>query len=143
MTGTVVVHKQFIRYAIVGLVSNAIAYVIYILLTKLGLEPKLAMSLLYGVGVLQTFVFNKRWTFGHRGARRAVFFRYCMAYGVGYVINLLVLLVFVDQHGYSHEIVQGVMILALAVMLFLLQKYWVFQSSESLAIPKSQKATRL
>jgi len=130
------VRKQFIRYAVVGLASNAIGYVLYIVLTRLGLGPKLAMSLLYGIGVLQTFVFNKRWTFGHRGAHGLVFLRYCVAYGFGYFINLLVLLVLVDQHGYSHEIVQGVMILSLAVMLFLLQKYWIFQSREFRAVPK-------
>lgn len=142
MTGTMKVHKQFVRYAVVGLASNAIAYVIYILLTRFGLGPKLAMSFVYGVGVLQTFVFNKRWTFGHWGAHSAVFFRYCIAYGAGYVINLISLLVLVDQHGYSHEIVQGSMIFFLAVMLFLLQKYWVFQSNGFRKIPKSQEATK-
>jgi putative flippase GtrA len=132
----VAVQKQFIRFAVIGFASNAIAYAIYIVLTRLGLGPKFAMSLLYGIGVLQTFVFNKRWTFGHRGAHRAAFFRYCMAYGLGYVINLLVLRILVDQQGYPHEIVQGVMILSLAVMLFLLQKYWVFPSNELRTIPK-------
>ena len=66
---------QFSRYAIVGLASNAIGYVLYIGLTRLGLGPKLAMSLLYGIGILQTFLFNKRWTFGHRGAHGSVFAR--------------------------------------------------------------------
>lgn len=130
------VHKQFIRYAVVGLASNGTSYFLYLLATWLGVGPKTAMTLLYLLGVLQTFVFNKRWTFGHRGSHGVVFFRYCMAYGLGYVINLLVLLVLVDQHGYPHEIVQGVMILSLAVMLFLLQKYWVFHSSEIRAMPK-------
>jgi putative flippase GtrA len=50
---------QFIRYVIVGLTSNASIYALYWILTALGMEPKLAMSLLYLVGVLQNFVFNK------------------------------------------------------------------------------------
>jgi putative flippase GtrA len=58
------------------------------------------------------------------------FVRYCSAYGLGYVINLLVLIVLVDRMGYPHEIVQGVMILSLAVMLFLLQKFWVFRQDD-------------
>jgi putative flippase GtrA len=123
------IHKQFIRYAIVGLASNAIAYLIYIALTRVGLGPKVTMSLLYGLGVLQTFIFNKRWTFKHGGAHGLVFIRYCVTYGLGYVVNLVALLVLVDQQGYPHEIVQGVMIFALAVMLFLLQKYWVFKQA--------------
>lgn len=129
-------HIQFARYVIVGIVSNAIIYVIYIALTRIGLGPKLAMSLLYGVGVLQTFLFNKRWTFGHNGAHSIVFLRYCMSYGFGYVINLVVLLVMVDIFGYRHEIVQGMMIFVLAVMLFLLQKFWVFRVAKTKAVTK-------
>ncbi len=117
---------QFSRYAIVGLASNAIGYVIYIVLTGLGLGPKLAMSVVYGIGILQTFLFNKQWTFGHRGAGGSVFARYCFVYGLGYVINLLALILLVDQAGLQHQWVQGVMILVVAVVLFAAQRYWVF-----------------
>ncbi len=54
-------------------------------------------------------------------------FRYFAVYGVGYVLNFFVLLVLVDYLHLPHEIVQGVMIFALAVLLFLLQRYWVFR----------------
>ena len=117
---------QLVRYAIVGLASNAIGFGLYILLTAFGLGPKLAMSLLYGIGVLQTFLFNKRWTFGHQGAHGPVFVRYCIVYGTGYLVNFLALVVFVDQAGLPHQWVQGVMILMVAVMLFTAQRYWVF-----------------
>jgi putative flippase GtrA len=123
-------HKEFARYVIVGTGSNVTAYLLYLLLTANGMAHTLAMSLLYGACVLQTFVFNRRWTFGHRGARPAVFFRYCLTYAVGYVLNVLALLVLVDRCGYSHQVVQGVMILCLALAVFLSQKYWVFQSGE-------------
>lgn len=117
---------QVSRYAVVGLTSNAVGYLLYLLLTDLGLGPKLTMSMLYGVGVLQTFLFNKRWTFGHQGRNGAVFIRYCMAYGLGYVINLFALMILVDHLGYPHQIVQGMMIFLVAAMLFLAQRYWVF-----------------
>ena len=117
---------QLVRYAIVGLASNAIGFGLYILLTAFGLGPKLAMSLLYGIGVLQTFLFNKRWTFGHQGAHGPVFVRYCIVYGTGYLVNFLALVVFVDQAGLPHQWVQGVMILVVAVLLFAAQRYWVF-----------------
>jgi len=121
------VHKQFLRYAIVGIASNAVIYVIYIFLTRVGMGHKLAMSLLYAVGVLQTFILNKRWTFQQRGVYSTGFIKYCLSYGFCYVINLIVLLVLVDYFGYPHEYIQGIMILILAVLLFLLQKYVVFK----------------
>lgn len=127
--------SQFIRYALVGMISNLLLYFAYLILTAVGIEPKIAMTLLYGVGVTQTFIFNKRWSFRHDGLHGPAFMRYCIAYGLGYVINLLVLIVLVDHLGYPHEIVQGVMVLSLAVMLFLLQKFWVFRQVSSPTTP--------
>lgn len=117
---------QFARYAIVGLASNAIGYGLYILLTRLSVEPKLAMSLLYGIGVLQTFVFNKRWSFRFAGAPAPALVRYAAVYALGYVINFMALILLVDHAGLPHQLVQGVMILVVAVMLFIAQRYWVF-----------------
>ena len=118
--------SQFARYAIVGLASNAIGYLLYLGLTNLGLGHKLAMSLLYGIGVLQTFVFNRKWSFRFEGAARPALIRYATAYGFGYVINLLALVVFVDQLEFPHQVVQCAMIVFIACMLFLAQRYWVF-----------------
>ncbi|HRZ05535.1 MAG TPA: GtrA family protein [Candidatus Competibacteraceae bacterium] len=124
------IHVQLSRYVVVGLVSNAIGYLLYILLTTLlGIGHKTSMTLLYVIGTLQTFVFNKRWTFEHDGATHKAFMRYIAAYAFGYLLNLLVLLILVDQQGLPHQWVQGVMIISLAAMLFLLQRYWIFRPS--------------
>lgn len=126
---------QLIRYGIVGVLSNAVGYLLYLLITAAGLEHKLAMTLLYAVGVAQTFFFNKRWSFRHGGAYGSAFVRYCLSYALGYMINLLALVVFVDWLDHPHQIVQGIVVLALAVMLFLLQKFWVFHSNTNASLP--------
>lgn len=120
---------QFIRYVVVGLASNAAIYVAYLLLTLLGMGPKLAMSLLYGVGVLQTFVFNKKWSFRFDGAATPALLRYVVAYAVGYVVNLLALMLLVDQAGMQHQLIQALMIFVVAIMLFVAQRYWVFRQT--------------
>jgi len=122
-----IVHGQLIRYVIVGLASNLVCYLIYLGLVELGSDPKLAMSLLYMVGVLQTFAFNKRWTFKQKGLLRSSFYRYCTVYALGYLFNLGMLYLLVDRLAYPHQLVQAGMILVLAVMLFLAQKFWVFR----------------
>lgn len=123
---------QFVRYALIGVGSNLILYLGYIGLTLMGVDPKLAMTLLYCVGVAQTFAFNKRWSFGHDGAMGPAFVRYCISYGLGYLFNLAALFVLVDRLGYPHRIVQAVLVLCTAVLLFALQKLWVFRSPASL-----------
>ena len=123
--------RQFIRFGVVGLASNLLLYLLYLGLTAVDFEPKRAMSLAYAIGVLQTFVFNKQWTFGHRGQLGASFARYLGVYAVGYLLNLAVLMVAVDRLGYPHQWVQGLMILLLAAFLFLMQKFFVFKPAKA------------
>ena len=123
--------SQFIRYVIVGLASNAVMYIAYIVLTLVGMGPKLAMSLLYGIGVLQTFVFNKNWSFRFEGAATPVLVRYATVYAVGYVIQFLALMLLVDQIGLPHQWVMGALILFIALLLFLAQKFWVFRQASA------------
>ena len=127
---------QFIRYVTVGLASNGVLFAAYLLLTTVGMGPKPAMTLLYAMGVIQTFFFNKRWSFRHGGNHGPAFVRYCASYALGYGLNLAALWVLVDRLGYPHQIVQGIMILALAMMLFLLQKFWVFPATPTASIAK-------
>lgn len=126
--------SQFFRYGLVGLFSNALCYLVYLAITTAGIEHKLAMTLLYAAGVAQTFFFNKRWSFKHSGTQGPALLRYCASYALGYLINLVALLVLVDDLGYPHQIVQGILVLSLAVLLFLLQKFWVFRPSSTLPI---------
>lgn len=120
---------QFIRYVVVGLASNAVIFLVYLLLTRLGTDPKLAMTLLYGVGVLQTFVFNKKWSFQFGGAATPALVRYATLYAVGYLINFVALLLLVDQQGLPHQWVMGGLVLFMAAFFFVGQKFWVFHDS--------------
>jgi putative flippase GtrA len=114
------IHLQAWRFAVVGLTSNAVLY----LATSIG--PKVAMSLVYGIGVAQTFLCHKRWTFSHRGSTGVSMLRYLIAYALGCLLNFGVLYFFVDVLGLPHQAVQGGAIIGVAVTLFFLQRYWVF-----------------
>jgi putative flippase GtrA len=119
--------SQFFRYAVVGLASNVVLYLLYLLATGLGIGHKLAMSALYLLGVLWTFALNRGWSFGHQGRAPTALLRYLSIYLLGYIVNWLALYVLVDHFGWPHQWVQGYMILALAIAQFLTHKYWVFR----------------
>ncbi|MGC8736954.1 MAG: GtrA family protein [Dissulfurimicrobium sp.] len=124
------VGRQILRYILVGSLSNILLYLLYIALTTLGVGPKMAMTGLFALGVLQTFILNKRWTFAHAGDTQRSLFRYLIAYGGCYLLNLSILILFVDHMGMPHQIVQGVAIVFFAALLFLLQKYWIFTNAD-------------
>jgi putative flippase GtrA len=118
---------QVLRYGIVGLGSNGLGYILYLGLTALDMPPKLAMSLLYMVGVLQTFVFNKSWTFRYAGRGRLAFRRHIALYAFGYGLNLLLMALFIDTLGWAHQWVMAGLVLLMAVFFFAGQKFWVFR----------------
>lgn len=120
-------HIQFSRYALVGLASNIVGYLFYLALIGLGMGPKLAMSVLYAVGVLQTFLFNKNWSFGFGGAATPALVRYSMIYALGYVINFLVLALLVDHFDLPHQWVMAGLVLFMAAFFFMGQKFWAFR----------------
>ncbi len=124
-------HIQSLRFIIVGLASNLILYLLYLALTAAGLGYKTAMTILYLTGTLQTFIFNKRWTFSHQGNTQKSLLRYLAAYGICYILNFVLLYTLVDRLGWSHALVQGLAIVIVASLLFLIQKYWVFSGNRN------------
>jgi putative flippase GtrA len=133
----VTIQKQFSRYVIVGASSNGAIYMLYLGLTWLGVGPKMAMTLLYILGVLQTFFFNKSWSFGFSGNTNSAFVRYVSVYALGYVINYLALMVLVDQMGLPHQWIMAGLVIVMAILFFVLQKFWIFHK------PAEEKGGRL
>ena len=136
------VRAQLSRYAIVGLLSNVLLYGAYVLLTHLGVEPKLAMTVTFALGVTQTFMMNKGWTFSFQGSAPHAYARYWVAYAIAYALNFGMLVLFVDVLRYPHQLVQGLLVLVIAVLLFIAQKFWVFGAPAFEASDPASQASR-
>ncbi|WP_290512922.1 GtrA family protein [Aeromicrobium sp.] len=118
--------RQLIRYGLIGLTSNAIAFGIYVLITAWGSAPTVAMTIVYLTAATISFFANRKLTFGHDGSMWSAGGRYVVAHGIGYLLNLAILVVLVDRLGYSHVWVQGLAIFVVAGYLFLMFKFFVF-----------------
>lgn len=118
---------QLVRYGLVGLSVNLASYLIYLLITHIGAEPKSVMTILYITGTLLGFAGHRKWTFVQNGAFLAPISRYFIAHFFGYLINFFLLFTFVDKLGYPHQWVQALSIMIVAVFLFIVFKYFVFR----------------
>lgn len=127
-TGGRATSNQLIRYAIVGAVSNVSGYLVYLLLTFLGSTPITTMTMLYGVGSAIGYFGNRTLTFSYKGRALGSGIRYSLAQFAGYLINLAILVIFVDELGYAHQIVQAIAIFVVAAFLFLASKFFVFRN---------------
>ena len=117
---------QLIRYGLVGTATNSVMYLVYLLFTYFSIEPKTAMTFVYFIGLSLGFISNRKWTFAHRGDSEYMVLRYVLAHIVGYFLNLIILFFFVDRLGYPHQWVQAIAIIIVAILLFIIFKYYVF-----------------
>lgn len=122
---------QLIRYGLLGVAINFIGYSIYLVITYLGGEPKTTMSLLYLLGATASYIGNRKLTFAHKGSVIGSGLRYVIAHIFGYLINLVILIVMVDQLQFPHQWVQASAIFIVAAFLFLAFKFYVFSDASS------------
>lgn len=135
------VPTQFIRFVVVGLGLNAALYVVYLLLTWRILGSETAMTITFGLGVLLSFLANRNITFRHSGRHFPALRRFLVLYAIIYSINFVALWFFSGRLGVPHQMVQGVAILVLPLLAFVLQRYWVFPAaagSTGQAAPEDQ-----
>lgn len=118
--------RQLFIYSITGLTINLLGFLLYLGVAGLVGNPKIAMTILYILGAVLGFLFNRRYTFLYSGRISDAGVRYVMVQGLGYLINLCLLLVFVDWLKFPHQIIQAVAIFVVAIFIFVSLKVFVF-----------------
>lgn len=126
--------RQLARYGIVGLVSNSAGYLLYLLVTYAGADPKQTVTIFYATGAAIGFFGNRKWAFSHRGSVSAGAIRYAIAHTFGYLINISMLMVFSDRMGYPHQLIQALAVFFVGAFLFLAFKYFVFPKGGSKSV---------
>jgi len=122
--------RQVVRYVAVGLVTNALLFSSYLVLSAFGVGAKTALSLLYVPGVIVGFLGNRNFTFRYKGRVPASMVRYIATYAFGYLFALASLAVFVDALLLPADYVALTVIVVTAGILFGLQRWWVFPRDE-------------
>lgn len=117
---------QIVRYGVVGVLNNLLGYLLYLVVTWAWLDPKVAITLMYPVGALTAYFGHAKYSFAYGGRTSHGLMRYAIAHMIGYGANIAMLYVLVDRMGYPHQLVQAAAIFAVAGILFLLFRYFVF-----------------
>jgi putative flippase GtrA len=117
---------QVVRYGVVGVLNNLLGYLIYLLITWRWLDPKLAVTLMYPIGAITSYFGHAQYSFAYRGRTSFGIMRYAIAHLIGYGVNIGMLYMFSDRLGFPHQVVQAVAIVAVAGILYLLFRNFVF-----------------
>lgn len=82
---------MLLRFAVTGAVNTLLTLaVIYVTKGLLGLNPWLANALGYGIGFVNSFIWNKLWVFrSHNGVFREAL-TFCLGFAVCYILQFVV-----------------------------------------------------
>lgn len=118
---------QFARYLMVGVLTNATGFALYLLFTSQGLAPLLTISLLYPTASIAAFLGNRSFTFSYGGRMGKSAIRYIGAQFSGYLLNGGLLWLFAGQPGVGHQYVQALATIIVGLWLFMLMRVFVFR----------------
>ena len=115
------------RFGLVGLKSNAIYYLLYVLLTFVGVVPNVAVTVVYTFGIFYAYWFNREWVFKIRSQSRFALARYVAVYVAAWATNLYLLNLATIRFGMGHYIAQAGLIVLISGLVFLSLKVFVFR----------------
>lgn len=118
--------RQFVKYILVGLLSNSLAYALYLVITQLGMSPINVMSIVYAAACITSFTANRRWTFNSEARLSGSFMKYLLGQLLGYGTNFFILSFLYLVLGVPHQAAQLIGISVVAIELFLVNRYYVF-----------------
>ncbi|MDR1937063.1 MAG: GtrA family protein [Tannerellaceae bacterium] len=120
--------KQAVKYGIVGVGNTLLSLLVIWVMKKVLGYPDVASNITgYAAGVLNSFVWNKKWTFASSGAWVQSAVRFGLVFGVCYLLQLGLLL-YLNAHlpidtFYNHVIAMAFY----TAVNFLMNKYFTFK----------------
>jgi putative flippase GtrA len=118
--------RQIAKYLMVGAFTNSLAYGFYILLTSAGTGPITGMSIVFILASASTFTANRNWTFKSETSLSRSGIRFILCQILGYATNLILLMWLYYGLEIPHQAAQIMSIGIVAIVLFLLNRYFVF-----------------
>jgi putative flippase GtrA len=127
------VKGEFVRFAVVGVLQNALNVAVFVLATGLGVQYRLAAVVAAVAALLASFALNRGWTFPGRDGRLD---RYALVFASAVALGVAALTLFVEVAGLPEVAAQVAAILVVAPLSFLAQRAWVFRAPRRSAAPR-------
>jgi putative flippase GtrA len=119
--------SQIIKYGSVGFVTNALGYMVYIVIANIiGVSPPVAAIISGFLVISLSFYLNKRFSFGNNSKSISMAVNYYILY-VAILFHSFIIFIFSNVLGFAHEIIAGISIILISCSLFLIQKFLLFK----------------
>ena len=125
--------RQFVKFGVVGVTSTVIDWVIYLALTRVfGTFYLIAKVISFLVSVINSYVWNRRWTFRSTEPKKLhQFSKFLVVAAIGLGLNTLIMYIVVSKL-LLHDII-GLVLATGIVMIwnFLANKFYTFKESQA------------
>ncbi len=119
--------KHISRFLFVGVLNLIVSYGIYFILLYLNIYYMLALLISSVIGIAHSFIWNKKWTFKSKGDVQKESIRFISVYGIAFLINLVILALFVEKMMFNPKIAQVFALSVVSIISFYGHKYWSFR----------------
>lgn len=120
--------NQKVRFLLVGVLNTVLGFAIYYICFKiLNINYSYSLSIAHIIGVINSYYWNKRWTFNVKQGSKKMIFKFGLIYLCTFFINYGILTIFVEFFELNPLISQFFSLLITTVMSYVGQKYWSFK----------------
>lgn len=122
--------SQPVKFGLVGALNTVVGYMSYLLLLALSSNYVFSLALGHGVAIVNSFIWNKRWTFRSKGETKGEAARFLLVYAFTFVANLLALALMVERLGWDPRYSQALLLIVMPAVAFLAHRWWSFDLGE-------------
>jgi putative flippase GtrA len=120
--------KRFLKFGTVGIVNTLITIGSYMLFVYFGMDYILSNVLAYGLGVINSYFWNKNWVFEAKSDNINLFFKFIVVNLITLGFNTFILYLLVDRLDIQPMIAQVFATGFGMIINFLLNKKWTFHT---------------
>ncbi|HEX2016523.1 MAG TPA: GtrA family protein [Solirubrobacteraceae bacterium] len=121
---------QFVKYGVVGIVNTLLSVALIVLGDRLGVWHIAAYAVAYGVGAINGYVVNRRWTFQASAPHSRLAVRYFVVQGAALLASTGLVYLLVDVAGMQHVLGQLIAIATAVTGGFFANRWWTFAQEE-------------
>lgn len=122
-----ILDSSFVRYLFVGVFNTLFGFGIIFILMYYGVLAEIANLIGYFFGILLSYLLNKYFTFRSKNSHKKEFYKFIIAMGIAYLINLCALsisyrILHIDK--YLSQIIAGI---CYTISGYLLNRFFTFK----------------
>ena len=118
---------QQIRFLFVGGLNTIVGYGTYAILILLNVNYLLANTISTVVGVIHSYIWNRKFTFNSNKDVKAELFKFVIVYGISYLIGLFNIFILVSKFGINKYIAGLVNLIITTLISWFGHKYFSFR----------------